>query len=38
MRQTDSAMRMLVNAYKAVLTNSYIKENRLGGVKWNREQ
>lgn len=30
MRQTDSAMHMLVNAYKAVLSNSYIKENRLG--------
>ncbi len=33
MRQTDSAMRMLIAEYRAVLTNSYIKENLRGGVK-----
>ena len=33
MRQTDSAMRMLIAEYRAVLTNSYIKENLMGGVK-----
>ena len=31
MRQTESAMRMLVNAYKTVLSNCYVKENRMGG-------
>ena len=30
-RQTDSAMHMLVSAYKSVLTNCYIKENLTGG-------
>lgn len=38
MKQTESAVRMLISAYKAVLTNCYIKENLLRGVKWNREQ
>ncbi|WP_303961310.1 autotransporter outer membrane beta-barrel domain-containing protein [Succinatimonas hippei] len=33
MRQTDSAMRMLISAYKAVLANCYIKETLVGGVK-----
>lgn len=33
MRQTESAMRMLVNAYKAVLSNCYLKENFMGGGK-----
>ncbi len=33
MRQTESAMRMLVNAYKAVLSNCYLKENLMGGGK-----
>ena len=33
MRQTESAMRMLVNAYKAVLSNCYVKENLAGGIK-----
>ena len=33
MRQTDSAMRMLIAEYRAVLTNSYIKENLRGGGK-----
>ena len=33
MRQTDSAMRMLISAYKAVLANCYIKETLAGGVK-----
>lgn len=33
MRQTESAMRMLVNAYKAVLSNCYVKENLAGGGK-----
>ena len=31
MKQTESAMRMLINAYKAVLSNCYIKENLAGG-------
>lgn len=31
MKQTESAMRMLINAYKAVLSNCYIKENIAGG-------
>ena len=31
MKQTESAVRMLISAYKAVLTNCYIKENLLGG-------
>lgn len=30
MKQTESAVRMLISAYKAVLTNCYIKENLLG--------
>ena len=30
MRQTDSAMRMLISAYKAVLANCYIKETLAG--------
>ena len=38
MRQTESAMRMLVSAYKAVLSNCYLKENRMGGVTWKQEQ
>ena len=33
MKQTESAVRMLISAYKAVLTNCYIKENLLGGGK-----
>ena len=33
MRQTDSAMRMLISAYKAVLAKCYIKETLAGGVK-----
>ena len=33
MRQTDSAMRMLISAYKAVLANCYIKETLAGRVK-----
>lgn len=34
MRQTESAMRMLVNAYKAVLSNCHIKEiMAMGGGK-----
>ena len=33
MRQTESAMRMLIAEYRAVLTNSYIKENLMGGGK-----
>ncbi len=31
MKQTESAIRMLINAYKAVLSNCYIKENIVGG-------
>ena len=38
MRQTESAMRMLVSAYKAVLSNCYLKENLMGGVTWKQEQ
>lgn len=33
MRQTDSAIHMLVNAYKAVLNNCYVKETLAGGGK-----
>ena len=33
MRQTESALRMLTTAYKAVLTNCYVTENLAGGVK-----
>ena len=33
MRQTESAMRMLINAYKAVLTNCFNKEFVAGGAK-----
>ena len=33
MRQTDSTMRMLISAYKAVLANCYIKETLAGGGK-----
>lgn len=33
MRQTESAMRMLINAYKAVLTNCFNKEFVAGGGK-----
>ena len=33
MKQTESAMRMLINAYKAVLSNCYIKESLMGGGK-----
>ena len=31
MRQTESALRMLTTAYKAVLTNCYVTENLAGG-------
>ncbi len=33
MRQTNSAINMLVHAYKAILSNCYIKEKLLGGGK-----
>ena len=33
MRQTESALRMLTTAYKAVLTNCYVIENLAGGGK-----
>ena len=33
MKQTESAMRMLINAYISVLSNCYIKEHLAGGGK-----
>lgn len=31
MRQTNSAINMLIHAYKAILSNCYIKEKLAGG-------